>query len=169
MSGPDASLRAGRIRMPLLDRLMDADTASPIDLPVGTADAIEQMRRAVRRDLEALLNARRRRVPLPAGLAELATSPLGYGIPDPTAGSFTEEERRQALADEIEASIRRFEPRLAAVRVTLARLPRETREPFDRTLRIRVEAVLRSDPVPEQIAFETVLRPVTLDVAVRDG
>jgi type VI secretion system protein ImpF len=56
------------------------------------------------------------------------------------------------------------------VRVTLAKLPRDLRDPMvDRTLRVKVEAVLRSDPVPEPVAFETMLRPATLDVAVRDA
>jgi type VI secretion system protein ImpF len=58
---------------------------------------------------------------------------------------------------------------LTNVRVTLAKNPREKSELIDRTLRLRVEAVLRSDPVPEQITFETLLRPVTLDVAVRES
>jgi type VI secretion system protein ImpF len=167
----DLSLTGARIRLPVLDRLLDSDPDAPHDPPATTQMAIETIRHAVRRDIEALLNARRGRRPLPRGLTELAVSPLGYGVPDPTAGSFTEEERRQGLATEIEATIRRFEPRLSAVRVTLARLPRETsRDPLmDRTLRIKVEAVLRSDPVPEPVTFETLLRPATLDVAVREG
>ncbi len=169
MSDMDASLRGVAIRLPLLDRLLDSDPDAPRDPPQTTQLAIDRLRQAVRRDMEALLNARRRRRPLPPGLVELRTSPLGYGIPDPTAGSFTEEERRQALAAEVEAALRRFEPRLAAVRVTLAKLPRDRPELMDRTLRIKVEAVLRSDPLPEQVTFETMLRPVTLDVAVRDS
>jgi len=159
----------GRIRLPLLDRLLDADPAAPVDPPVTVQYAVESLRQAVRRDLETLLNARRRRVPLPAGLAALPTSPLGYGIPDPTAGSFTEDDRREALAAEVEAAIRRFEPRLMNIRVSLAKASRERADLLDRTLRLRVEAVLRSDPVPEQITFETHLRPVTLDVAVRES
>ena len=67
----------------------------------------------MRRDLEALLNARRRRLPLPPELGELATSPLGYGVPDPTAGALPRTDRREALVREIEATIRRFEPRLS--------------------------------------------------------
>ncbi|MBL6456910.1 type VI secretion system baseplate subunit TssE [Belnapia sp. T6] len=161
--------RGGRIRLPLLDRLLDADPAAPVDPPITPHYAVETLRQAVRRDLESLLNARRRRVPLPAGLAALPLSPLGYGIPDPTAGSFTEDERREALAAEVEATVRRFEPRLMNVRVTLAKASRERADTLDRTLRLRVEAVLRSDPVPEQISFETHLRPVTLDVAVREN
>lgn len=155
--------------MPLLDRLLDSDPDAPRDPSQTTQLAIERLRHAVRRDLEQLLNARRRRRPLPSTMPNLATSPLGYGIPDPTAGTFTEEERRRALAAEVEAAIRRFEPRLEAVRVTLAPLPRDQRTLPDRSLRISVEAVLRSDPVPEQVTFETMLRPVTMHVAVREG
>src|SRR4051812_37660853 len=62
---------SGRIRLPLLDRLLDADPAAPVDPPVTVQYAVELLRQAVRRDLETLLNARRRRVPLPAGLAAL--------------------------------------------------------------------------------------------------
>jgi len=156
---------SARIRLPLLDRLLDADPDSPRDAPRSQALAVETLRQAVRRDLEALLNARRRRLPPPSGLAELPVSPVGYGVPDPTAGSFTEEERRNALGREVQATIARFEPRLTNVRVQLRK---EERESIDRVLRIRIEAILRTDPVPEQISFETVVRPTTLDVAVRE-
>ncbi|MBB5690634.1 type VI secretion system baseplate subunit TssE [Roseomonas alkaliterrae] len=156
---------SARIRLPLLDRLLDADPDSPRDPPLSQALAVDMLRLAVRRDLEALLNARRRRLPLPPGLTELPVSPIGYGVPDPTAGSFTEEERRSALSREIQATIARFEPRLTDVRVQLRK---EETESIDRVLRLRIEAILRTDPVPEHISFETVVRPTTLDVAVTE-
>jgi type VI secretion system protein ImpF len=166
----DGSIHGARVRLPVFDRLLDSDQEGDGNRPPPTQLAVERVRQAVRRDMERLLNARRRRRPLPSGLTELATSPVGYGIPDPTAGSFSDEERREELAAEIEAALRRFEPRLTAIRVTLAKLPRDMRDPLiDRTLRIKVEAVLRSDPVPEPVAFETLLRPATLDVAVHEG
>lgn len=155
-----------RVRLPLLDRLMDADPDAPPSLPPTHTEAVEALRTAVRRDLEALLNARRFRMPLPKQMTALQVSPLGYGVPDPTAGSFTEEERRRAMAREVEIAVRRFEPRLTNVRVHLSELDREL---FDRTLRVRIEAVLRTDPVPEAITFETLVRPSTLDVAVAQG
>ncbi len=127
--------------------------------------ALDLLRNAVRRDLEAVLNARRRRRPLPPALAELALSPLGYGIPDATSGAYAVPERRQALAREVEATIRRFEPRLMAVQVTLI----EDEENLGRALRLKVEAVLRADPVPEPVSFETLLEPVSRDVTVREG
>ena len=154
-----------RIRLPLLDRLLDADPDSPRDPPLSQSLAVDLLRTAVRRDLEALLNARRRRLPPPPGFTELPMSPIGYGVPDPTAGSFTEEERRAALSREIQATITRFEPRLTYVKV---QLHKNEGESIDRVLRLRIEAILRTDPVPEHISFETLVRPTTLDVSVQE-
>lgn len=153
-----------RVRLPLLDRLMDADPGT-LREPVATpAIALETLRMAVRRDLEALLNARRRRWPLPATTPELAASPLGYGIPDATSGTYAQPERREALAMEVERIIRRFEPRLLSVRVTL----RDSENELDRTLRLKVDAVLRTDPIPEPISFETVIEAVSHEVRVSE-
>jgi type VI secretion system protein ImpF len=168
MSGAHGGSNRGsglRVRLPLLDRLLDGDPGAPPDRPLTAALALETLRAAVRRDLEALLNARRRRWPLPEGLAELPLSPVGYGIPDATSGAYAYAERRKALAEEVERTIRRFEPRLMNVQVEL----RDEGNELDRTLRLKVDAVLRADPVPEHIAFETVLEPVNHEVRVAEG
>ena len=54
-----------------------------------------------------------------AELTELPGSPLGYGIPDFAAGVFNNQGERDRLRLEIEATIRRFEPRFLSVRVHL--------------------------------------------------
>ena len=153
-----------RIRLPLLDRLLDAEPDVSHDPPVTALMALEVLRAAVRRDLEALLNARRRRWLLPQTGPELVVSPLGYGIPDATSGSYAALERREELAAEVERVIRRFEPRLQSVRVTL----REQTSDLDRTLRLRVDAVLRADPVPEPVSFETVIEAGSHEVRVTE-
>lgn len=153
-----------RVRMPLLDRLMDDRPDRLEEEPLKLSEATDKLRAAVRRDLEALLNARRRRWPLPATAPELALSPLGYGIPDATAGSYALPERREALALEVERMIRRFEPRLLSVKVTL----RDSGQELDRTLRLRVDAVLRAEPMPEPISFETLIEAVSHEVRVAD-
>ncbi len=150
--------------MPLLDRLLDADPGTLREPTITPALALETLRSAVRRDLEALLNARRRRWPLPITTPELHASPLGYGIPDATSGAYAQPEKRQALAEEVERIIRRFEPRLLSVRVTL----RESGDELDRTLRLKVDAVLRTDPIPEPISFETVIEAVSHEVRVTE-
>jgi len=153
-----------RVRLPLLDRLLDADPSTKEERLPTPAEALDTLRAAVRRDLEALLNARRRRWPLPAAGPELALSPLGYGIPDATSGTYAIPERREGLALEVERIIRRFEPRLLSVRVQL----RETGNDLDRTLRLKVDAVLRTDPIPEPISFETVIEAVSHEVIVTE-
>ncbi len=153
-----------RVRLPLLDRLMDDRPDQQQEPPMKPAEAMEALRTAVRRDLEALLNARRRRWPLPSTTPELALSPLGYGIPDVTSGSYALPERREALAEEVERMIRRFEPRLLSVKIEL----REAGEELDRTLRLRVDAVLRAEPVPEPITFETLIEAVSHEVHVAE-
>ena len=72
--------------------------------------------------------------------------------------------RREELAIEVERIIRRFEPRLLSVRVTL----RESADELDRTLRLKVDAVLRTDPIPEPISFETVIEAVSHEVRVSE-
>lgn len=161
---PGSARASQRVRLPLLDRLLDADPSAARDAPVTPAIALETLRAAVRRDLEALLNARRRRWPLPVTTPELAASPLGYGIPDATSGAYAMAHRREELAIEVERIIRRFEPRLLSVRVTL----RESADELDRTLRLKVDAVLRTDPIPEPISFETVIEAVSHEVRVSE-
>jgi type VI secretion system protein ImpF len=154
-----------RAQLPLLDRLLDADPQAP-EVPMPTAaEALERLHAAVRRDLEALLNARRRRRPLPPLLSELTSSVINYGIPDPASGAYTVPEMRVALVREVEATIRRFEPRLTKVSVTMA----GSEDDLGGVLRMKVDAVLRADPVPEPVSFETLLEPITRDVTVREA
>lgn len=169
MNSPRAGNPGGRgsqprAQLPLLDRLLDADPDAP-DAPTPTAaEALEQLRTAVRRDLEALLNARRRRRPLPPLETELTDSIVNYGIPDPASGAYAVPELRAGLAREVEATIRRFEPRLTRVTVALV----GSDDDLGGMLRLKVDAVLRADPVPEPVSFETLLEPVSRDVTVRE-
>ncbi len=120
------------------------------------------LRASLRQDLEALLNTRRRwRSPDPA-LTELACSSVGFGIPDFVGGAFNEPRRREELRAEIETTIRRFEPRLAALRVSLV----DGQDRLAATLRLRIEGLLHADPAPEPVTFETLLEASTTDVTV---
>ena len=151
-----------RVRTSLLDRLTEDAVAAPQGRAQSEIYSVEQLHDSVRRDLEALLNARRRWRSWPAWYAELAASPLGYGIPDFASGAFSDRARREALRADIEASIRRFEPRLSNVRVTLL----DAGSRLEPSLRLRVEALLRAEPAPAPIAFDTIVDP--LEVVVRE-
>jgi type VI secretion system protein ImpF len=155
--------QARRVQIPLLDRLIDDAPQTRQEPPVSAAEALMLLRRSVRRDLEALLNARRRWRSWPPGYHELALSPLGYGIGDFTAGAFNDPAQRDRLRLQIEDTVRRFEPRLTQVRVILI----DTGNPLEATLRLRIEALLRTEPAPEPIAFDTLFDAATAEVQVR--
>ena len=154
---------AKRAQLPLLDRLIDEAPEKMTDAPVTAGDAMDALRRSVRRDLEMLLNSRRRWRSWPVELRELSLSVLSYGIPDCTAGTFHDKRQREVLRAEVEDTLRRFESRFARVRVALL----ESKNTLDSTLRLQIEALLHADPAPEAIAFETVVDATTADVLVR--
>lgn len=149
----------------MLDRLIDDAPDQERDPVLSAADTVAALRNSVRRDLEALLNARRRWRSWPAYMTQLATSPIGYGIPDFAAGTFGDAQRREELRQEIEAAVRRFEPRFLSVRVRLI----EAQDRLEATLRLRIEAVLHAEPAPEAVTFDTLVDPITDDVLVRPG
>ena len=155
--------RTQRAQLPLLDRLMDDAPDVQQDPPLSTVEAAALLRRSVRRDIEALLNARRRWRSWPDGYRELAVSPVGYGVTDFAAGAFNDPAQRDRLRAGIEQTIRQFEPRLAQVRVILI----DSDNTQDATLRLRIEALLRIEPAPEPIVFDTLVDPATAEVQVK--
>jgi type VI secretion system protein ImpF len=152
-----------RVRLPLLDRLIDDAPEQHADPPLSPSDALLLLRRSVRRDLEALLNARRRWRSLPPHLTELGTSSVGYGIPDFSAGALSDPRQRESLPAEIEATIRRFEPRFGALNVSAV----QGDNPLEPRLRLRIEALLHAEPARETITFDTVVDASTAEVTVR--
>jgi type VI secretion system protein ImpF len=159
-SGRGESYRA---QLPLLDRLIDDAPDNERDPPLSATEAMGVLRRGVRRDLEALLNARRRWRSWPSGYSELKLSPLAFGIPDFTVGGVTDARDRQRLCQQIEDTIRLFEPRFASVHVSLS----DKADDLDANLRLRIEALLHAEPAPEPIAFDTMIDPSTADALVR--
>lgn len=158
--------RAGeplRPRLPLLDRLIDDAPDQPSDPPLSVAKAHAASRVSLRRDLEALLNAHRRWRSWPEAYGELKVSPVAWGIPDFTAGAFNDPRRREELRAEVEEVIRRFERRLARVRVTLI----EAKDTLAASLHLRIDGLLRVEPQPEPIAFDTLIDAATAEVEVR--
>lgn len=154
-----------RVKLSVLDRLLDDAPEMERDRPLSATDALTVLRRAVRRDLEALLNARRRFFSIPRAYPELASSSLSFGLPDYTAGAMNEESAREVLRREIERCIKLFEPRLVHVSVIL--VPRK--DELDSTLQLRIEALLHADPAPEPISFDTIVNAATAEIEVSGG
>ncbi|HEX4369622.1 MAG TPA: type VI secretion system baseplate subunit TssE [Rhodopila sp.] len=147
---------SSRVAGSLLDRLMDQ----------GDADrglSLRDLHASVRRDLEALLNARRPWASVPDRFATLRNSILGYGLPDFSAGAFNAAAQRETLCREIAATIKRFEPRLTHVSVKL----RDRSDSMEPLLRIRIDALLHVEEADEPIGFDTLLDATTTDLIVR--
>lgn len=141
------------VRSSLLDRLVDEDPRA-IEDPVRTrAQSVKEYRDSVLRDLEWLLNSRRMIVEPPPQLSELRKSVFCYGPPDISSMSGDSPSVRRGLLRHVEELIRTFEPRLMGVRVSL----REDGSRELRQIRFVIEGLLRMDPDPERITFDTVL------------
>lgn len=142
-----------RAQLSVLDRLLDDAPAVPSDPPVLASQTQRRLREAVRRDLEWLLNTRRDGE-IGEEFEELKSSIYGYGLPDFSSMGVgpkqTELRVRLALVEVLEA----FEPRLTNVTVTPTGTDREEKK---RILQFRITGLLRIDPEPEAVSYETVL------------
>lgn len=151
------------VQQSVLDRLIDGDPRISGDPPLTWSQSVRLLKQSLRRDLEWLLNTRRPWPEAPSELAELRRSVYHYGLPDITSFSDEGREMRQRLARLIEEAITMFEPRLSGVRVSLL----ENEGGAARELHLLVEGLLRMDPTPERIAFDTVLQLGSGEVQLR--
>lgn len=153
-----AEIRPDQPLMPsVLDRLIDDAPDEQREAPQSRSQVLRELRNSVRRDLENLLNTRRRHGTLPADARELDRSLVTYGVPDLKAFNVTSEEGRRQLVEVLQRVVRQFEPRFKSVRVQLL----DNVEPLDRTLRFRVDALLHAEPAPEPVIFDSMLEPVS--------
>ena len=157
-----AATRSRRAQLPLLDRLIDADPSQPTDMPLSASAAMDVVRVSICNDLEELLNTRRKWRSWDPHLAQLERSLAGFGLPDFASGAFNEPRRRDELCRLIEACIRRFEPRIVNLKVTLV----DATDKVSGTLRLRIDALLHAEPAPQPIAFDTVVNLLNKNVTV---
>jgi len=139
-----------------LDRLIDREPRATAEAQGYRSGRLSEMKQAVKRDLQWLLNTRRTIVEIPAGLDHLAESVFVFGLPDFTHAALSTPLGKESLLRVVEGAIRKFEPRLINVVVT----PLEGR-PSDRGLRFRIDAVLDVKPTPEAVAFDSMLQMPT--------
>jgi len=147
----------------VLDRLLDDRPTASRDAPKTRNQTLRDLKRSVRRDLENLLNTRWRCTTWPENLEELELSLVNYGIPDVTGADLSTAGKRQAFLRTVERVIRHFEPRFKNVEVAVL----DNAEPLDRTLRFRINAMLRVEPTPEPVVFDSALQPVTGNVEIK--
>ncbi len=128
--------------------------------------SMRRLREYVCRDLAALLNS----ASLDA-VVDLSAWPyvqgsvLNFGMPS-LAGRSARSADPQQIAATIEAAVRRFEPRLSAVRVT-AEMGEEGNETH--VLAFRIEAQLWGQPMPQQLVLRTSIDVDSGDVSLADS
>lgn len=151
----------------LLDRLIDEAPETKVERFTDGYQNLAEMRTAIRRDLENLLNTRTRFIEWPNAAEFLQRSVIGYGIPDISGRALGSAVQRTAFLKSVEDLIRRFEPRFKSVRVR-AQTPKNA---LDRTLHFSIEAEVYAEPAPEPMNFDTQVEPVTrsLKVELSDG
>jgi type VI secretion system protein ImpF len=141
------------VTIPVLDRLIDLEPGNQTENPPSRSQSERLLKRAVRRDLEWLLNTRRNSDPPEEGLKEVNRSAYVYGLPDLSALTMATSGDRNKLVKQLLATINLFEPRLANVRLVQV----DTPDAAKHQVRLRIEAMLRMDPSPEPISFDTVI------------
>ena len=142
------------VALSFIDRLIDLDPKAASDGPPSRAKSVRQLKAALRRDLEWLLNTRRRPDPAGSEFKELERSLFNYGIPDVSTLAWDSQRDRNALTKRIEETVSLFEPRISRLRV----VPLEGAPGAKHVLRFQIQGQLDMDPAPELIAFDTMLQ-----------
>lgn len=151
------------LTLSVLDRLLDsaADAAAP-PTQRPRAHTLTDMKAAIRRDVEDLLNTYRRAESWPAELTALNSSIFAYGVPDMVSENLATPARRRQVVAELEAAIRQWEPRFTRLEVKML----DNADPSDRSLRFRINAEIRVDPASEPVVFDSVVDPTSNIVQV---
>ena len=147
----------------LLDSLIDDQPGQSRDPVYARGQLLHELVASVARDLEALLNTRRRCTEWPDDLTELEKSVVGYGLPDLMGGDLASPAGRESFRRTIERTIRVFEPRFKSASVELI----DSENEIDRTFRFRIDAVLFAQPGPAPVVFDSQLEPSNGDIHVK--
>lgn len=140
--------------MSVLDRLIDSEPERNQEPPLTRSQSLRELRTALRRDLEWLFNTRCTIESPPETLREVERSVYNYGIQDTSSLYMRSIKDQEFLAKSIKTAINFFEPRLLSVKVTIGGSFGEVRG-----LHFSIEGLLRMDPAPEPVFFDTILDP----------
>lgn len=128
---------------------------------------VEELKDAVARDLEALLNTRSTiQDGALVGFPECAASMVGYGLCDFADRSLSSPQDRAHICSCIENAIARHEPRLQHVKARLDMRDGSAASTVNR-LDFSITAVLVASVSQEPVNFDAVLQPSTLQYSIR--
>lgn len=158
---PDPLLRFRPVSQTLsrsvLDRLLDDEPDRAQDRPTLIGAQVRELREAIRRDLETLLNTRRCPQSPPSLLEDLGNSLRSYGVDGFVSANLLTDAARTQFAYTLERRIALFETRLTDVRVTVLR----NRAIAERALRLRIDGYFRLHDGMPPISFESTMDPST--------
>ncbi|MCI1016204.1 type VI secretion system baseplate subunit TssE [Herbaspirillum sp. C7C2] len=145
----------------LFDKLMNDGSRSTIS-PVVIRFSMEELKDAVARDLEAMLNTRSViSEELLDSYPECSQSILAYGLGDFAGLSLASMDDRMAICQALQQSISRHEPRLQNVLANL-----EIQEGSINRLNFAISALLVVNAAREAVNFDAVLQPSTLQYSI---
>jgi type VI secretion system protein ImpF len=154
--------KEGPVTLSVLDRLIDQEPDRQQEPPMSRVQSVRELRASLRRDLEWLFNTRSTIEEAPESMRELERSVYNYGIHDTTSMYLQSSRDQESLAKSIKTAISIFEPRLQGVKVTL-----EPSTDVVRGVHFSIEGLLRMDPAPEPVFFDTLLDPSKSEYRVK--
>lgn len=148
----------------VLDRLLDDEPDRAQEPTLDWHKQLRELKRAVGRDLEALLNTRQEAgSDVPDIYKEARRSLLTYGLPDFSGLILSSPDDCRLVRQAVERAIKEFEPRLE-VKVFM-----DDPRSVDRALHFRIEGILKVEPTPEPVTFDAVLQPSTQEYDIKGG
>ena len=160
-----AKIRSQQAVLPsVLDRLIDEDPDAAQESARPVAVLLQDIKANIRRDLEWLLNTRLYRQQRIELYPELKTSLVAYGLPDFSTVLLGSTEHREQFRLAIQATIERFEPRLRRVQVEIS----PSGEEHDRTLYLKIMALLMVEPDPVPLLFDSRIRAMERAMELRE-
>jgi type VI secretion system protein ImpF len=145
----------------ILDRLTDLQPDSKKEAPSSHWEQMRELKAALCADLSALLNTRRAETDFDSGFQEASNSLLTFGVADFTAYNLKNGIEQERVRRSIERAIRRFEPRLTRVSVSM-----DEPDPLKPVLRFQISAMLRTGHSGEPILFDLTLHRDSRRIAV---
>ena len=145
----------------LFDRLLGTPMRGPSGPGMARMSA-DDLKDAVARDLEALLNTRSTITEEAlTNYPECAASIVSYGLGDFADRSLSSPTDRAYICERLEKVIAQHEPRLRDVKALL-----EMREDSVNRLRFSITAMLLANAAQEAVSFDAVLQPSTLQYSI---
>jgi type VI secretion system protein ImpF len=138
----------------LLERLVDPKAFSTTG---STGFTVENMKRSIQNDVIELLNTKVTVLDVEPE-SELFNSIMMFGVPDMISLTGNSEDQGQTMRRNVQAALECFEPRLARIRVSIAKPgPKDEKK----EVKFQIEAVLNVEPYKDLVGFETILELTT--------